>query len=129
MRSARTSTILAFRCVVSVTMPACEPVNDTAGWPWSRIAMHSSDIEIRSPAVSSMSISRAAGTCETPCASCSRSSVVLPIADTTTTTSSPWRRVRTMCSATALMRSASATDVPPYFWTSRFPTPRTVQGR
>ena len=29
--------------------------------------MHSSDIEIRSPAVSSMSISRAAGTWETPC--------------------------------------------------------------
>src|SRR5215211_5950868 len=83
--------------------------------------MHNSDMEIRSPAVSSMSISRAAGTCDTPCASRSRSSVVLPIAETTTTTSSPCRRVRTMW-------SASATDVPPYFWTSRFPTPRTVQG-
>ena len=51
--------------------------------------MHSSAIEIRSPAVSSMSISRPAGRGDTSWASRTRSSVVLPIADTTTTTSLP----------------------------------------
>ena len=94
MRSPRISRILALRCAVSVTMPACDPVNDTAGSPRSMIAMHSSAIEMRSPDVSSMSISRAAGCCDTSWARRSRSSVVLPIADTTTTTSSPARRVR-----------------------------------
>src|SRR3954467_14803073 len=42
---------------------------------------------------------------------------------TTTTTSLPRRRVRATWSATARMRSGSATDVPPNFWTSR-PTNR-----
>ena len=41
----------------------------------------------------------------------------MPIADTTTTTSSPARRVRATWSATARMRSGSATEVPPNFWT------------
>ena len=53
--------------------------------------------------------------------------MVLPIAETTTTTSSPARRVRTMCSATARMRSGSATEVPPNFWTSK-PTARQGTG-
>src|SRR5664280_1638427 len=48
-----------------------------------------------------------------------RSSVVFPIAETTTTTSSPPRRVRAMWSATARMRSASATELPPNFRTAR----------
>ena len=78
---------------------------------------------MRSPDVSSMSISRPAGSAATSWASRSRSSVVLPIADTTTTTSLPARRVRTTCSATARMRSASATDVPPNFCTSKVTTP------
>ena len=121
-RSLRISRILALRCAVSVTMPACEPVNDTAASPRSMIAMHSNAIEMRSPEVSSMSISRALGSLETSWARRSRSSVVLPMADTTTTTSSPPRRVRTMCSATARMRSGSATDVPPNFCTSRLTT-------
>src|SRR3954469_408900 len=37
---------------------------------------------------------------------------------TTTTTSLPRRRVRATWSATSRMRSGSATDVPPYFWTT-----------
>ena len=110
------------RCAVSVTIPACEPVNETAASPRSMMAMHSSAIEMRSPEVSSMSISRAVGSLETSWARRSRSSVVLPMADTTTTTSSPPRRVRTMCSATARIRSGSATDVPPNFCTSRLTT-------
>ena len=33
MRFARTSTIFALPCDVSVTMPACEPVSEIASWP------------------------------------------------------------------------------------------------
>ena len=46
---------------MSVRIPACEPVNETASWPRSLIAIETSAIEIRSPAVSSMSISRRFG--------------------------------------------------------------------
>ena len=49
------------RWAVSVTIPAWEPVNETAASPRSMMAMHSSAIEMRSPEVSSMSISRAVG--------------------------------------------------------------------
>ena len=91
-RSPRTSRIFALVCVVSVMMPAWLPVNDAAGTPSSASAMHSSAIEIRSPAVSSMSSSRPGWTRLTSSASRMRSSVVLPIALTTTTTSSPARR-------------------------------------
>ena len=121
-RSPRISRILALRWAVSVTIPAWEPVNETAASPPSMMAMHKSAIEMRSPEVSSMSISRAVGSRDTSWASRSRSSVVLPIAETTTTTSSPARRVRTMCSATARIRSGSATEVPPNFCTSRLTT-------
>ena len=61
-------------------MPICEPVNETAGSPQSMMAMHSSAMEIRSPEVSSMSISRADGLRDS-LAWRSRSSVVLPMAD------------------------------------------------
>ncbi len=93
------------------------------------MAMQSSAIEMRSPEVSSMSISRAVGWLETSWARRSRSSVVLPMAETTTTTSSPARRVRTMCSATARMRSGSATEVPPNFCTSKPTTGDSTGGR
>ena len=49
--------------------------------------MHSNAIEIRSPAVSNMSISRLPGALATSLARRTRSSVVLPIADTTAITS------------------------------------------
>ena len=42
-----------------------------------------------------------------------------PIAETTTTTSSPARRASTIRCATRLIRSASPTDEPPYFCTTR----------
>ena len=77
--------------------------------------MLTSAIEIRSPAVRSMSISRAGRVGDTSSASRIRSSVNLPMADTTTTTSSPSSRVRATCWATARIRSASPTDVPPNF--------------
>ena len=81
--------------------------------------MHSSAIALRSPAVMSMSISRPGRVFDTCSARWSSSSVSLPIALTTTTTSSPRRRARATWSATSRMRSGSATEVPPNFWTRR----------
>ena len=81
--------------------------------------MHSSDIEIRSPELTSMSYSRGGWTELTSPASRMRSSVVRPMALTTTTTSLPARRVRATWSATARIRSASPTEVPPNFCTTR----------
>ena len=110
--------ILALPWVPVVMTPACDPVNDRAWAPRDSMAMATSALEIRSPAVSSMSNSRGGGAGQTCRARSSRSSVVSPIADTTTTTSLPARLVSTMRSATRRMRSASATDDPPYFCTT-----------
>jgi hypothetical protein len=93
-RSGRTSRMRAFVCAVSVISPAWLPVNESACTPASCRAMHSRAMALRSPAVISMSISRPGRSFETRLAKCSSSSVSLPIALTTTTTSSPWRRVR-----------------------------------
>ena len=99
--------------------PACEPVNERASCPRLAIAMATSAIEIRSPAVSSMSISRPGGSGVTCWARSSSSSVVSPMADTTTQTSLPALRVSTILRATRLMLSASANEEPPYFWTTK----------
>ena len=64
MRSARTSMIRALVCDESVTIPACEPVSESAEWPMSWIAIAHSAQEIRSPVESSMSISRSSGRSE-----------------------------------------------------------------
>jgi hypothetical protein len=68
-------------------IPDWLPVKLMASPPSSRMAIESSAIEMRSPADSSMSSSRRAGFGETCFAVASRSSVVSPIAETTTTTS------------------------------------------
>ena len=112
------SMILALPWAESVITPACEPVNDCALWPSWAIAIATSAIEIRSPAVSSMSSSRGGGSGVTCSARSRSSSVVSPIAETTTTTSWPALRVATMRWATRLMPVASATDEPPYFCTT-----------
>ena len=88
-RSGLISRILARVWSVSVIIPAWLPVNDAALMPRSASAMHSRLIEIRSPEVRSMSISRGGGSEETASASRSSSSVDLPMAETTATTSSP----------------------------------------
>ena len=75
---------------------AWEPVKDRALWPSWAIAIASSAIEIRSPAVRSMSSSRGGGSGVTCSARSRSSSVVSPIAETTTTTSCPALRVPTM---------------------------------
>ena len=80
--------------------------------------MTSSDMEMRSPVLTSMSYSRGGWVALTALARRIRSSVVLPMALTTATTSVPCRRVRAMWSATARIRSASPTEVPPNFWTT-----------
>ena len=61
MRFARTSTIFALPCAVSVTMPACEPVSEIASWPRSWMAIAASAQETRSPTEISMSSSRGFG--------------------------------------------------------------------
>src|SRR5438128_5469012 len=101
-----------------VTMPDCDPVKLTAATPRAFRAIDSRAMEIRSPAVSSMSSSRRAGLSQTCRASFSSSSVVSPMAETTTTTSLPEARVAATRSATFWMRPTSATDEPPYFWTT-----------
>src|SRR3954467_3868150 len=83
------------------------------------MAIASSAIEMRSPAVSSMSSSRPGGASVMACAWSIRSSVVSPIAETTTTTSLPSFLALTTRSATRFMCSAVATEEPPYFWTTR----------
>ena len=66
------------------------------------MAIATSALEIRSPAVSSMSISRGGGAGDTCSARSSRSSVVSPMAETTTTTSLPSLCVRTIRSGDLL---------------------------
>ena len=61
MRPGVMSMILARPCDESVITPACEPVNERAVHPRSEIAIATSAIEMRSPAVSSMSSSRTVG--------------------------------------------------------------------
>ncbi len=119
MRPGVMSMIRAFPCVPVVMMPACEPVSERAYDPRSWIAIASSAALIRSPAVSSMSSSRGAGCGDTCRARSISSSVVSPIAEMTTTTSLPSCFVAMIRRATRLMLSASATDEPPYFWTTR----------
>ncbi len=107
--------IFALPCAASVMTPAWEPVKERASWPRFWIAIASTAIEIRSPAVSSMSSSRAGGSGETSLARSISSSVVSPIAETTTTTSWPCLRVLMIRWATRLTPVASATDEPPNF--------------
>ena len=91
--------------------------------------MASSAMEIRSPAVSSMSSSRPGGSSVIWLARSSSSSVVSPIAETTTTTSSPFFLAATIRSATRFMCAADATEDPPYFWTTRATGPQATDVR
>ena len=79
------------------------------------MAIESKAIETCSPVASSMSISRWGGSGLRARASAVSSSVVWPIAETTTTRSWPSRRALATRLATAWMRSTLPTEVPPYF--------------
>ena len=107
----------AFVWLVSVTMPACEPVRLIARWPRSLIAIAHRAHEMRSPVESSMSISRGSGAVDTSSAIEISSSVVFPRAESTATTRCPCSRADTIRRAARLIRSASATEVPPNFIT------------
>ena len=74
--------------------------------------------DTRSPVDRSMSISRGCGRGETSCAIAISSSVCFPRAERTATTRAPSSARWTMRRAAFLMRSASATDVPPNFITT-----------
>ena len=118
MRRARTSTIFAFVCVASVTMPACEPVSEVAVVAEvddrhrderARDALADRDEHVE------LARLRAVGDLVREA---SRSSVVLPIAETTATTRCPppWRA--TQRRATRFSFSVSPTEVPPNFITT-----------
>ena len=91
-----TSLILARVWSSSVMMPTWLPVKDAASTPRSARAITSSDMEMRSPVLTSMSYSRGGCVALTELARWMRSSVVLPMALTTATTSEPCRSVRAM---------------------------------
>ena len=75
-----------------------------------------------SPVARSMSISRGSGVGVMAAARASRPSVVLPMAETTTTMRWPWRAPTAATRrATFLIFSGSATDEPPYFCTINWP--------
>ena len=99
--------------------PAWEPVNERASCPRLAIAMASSAIEIRSPAVSSMSSSR--GVRQRRDLLGEVDQLVGGVAHRR---DHDGRRRDRPCDgptirwATCLMRSASLTEEPPYFWTT-----------
>ena len=100
-------------------MPAWVPVIDTAGTPAACSAIDSRAIDTCSPVARSMSISRWGGFALIALARPVSSSVVWPMAETTTTSSLPSSRLAATRAATAWMRSTFATEVPPNFCTSR----------
>ena len=105
----------------SVRMPACMPLRLIASRPSSCSAIESSVEETASPVENSMSSSRGRGLLVTSFASSISRSVVSPIAETTATTRSPSPARSAMRLATCVMRPASATELPPYFWTTSAP--------
>src|SRR5256885_11208152 len=108
--------IRAFVWARSVWIAAWDPVNERALRPRACSAIDRSAIVTCSPVASSMSISRGSGAGETWWARARRLSVVLPIAETMTTSWAPDALAATR-RATLLIFASSATDEPPYFWT------------
>ena len=85
IRPGVTSMMRALPWTASVMTPAWLPVKERASWPRLAMAMASRAIEMRSPLVSSMSSSRPGGSGVTWFARSRSSSVVSPMAETTTT--------------------------------------------
>jgi len=109
--------ILALAGMFSVIMPACQPVSEMASCPSSCSAMARRALETCSPVEMRKSISLRLGFEEISWAREIRLLVVLPMAETTTTTSFPCFFVASTRSAIALIFSVVATELPPYFWT------------
>ena len=89
--------------------------------PLLRRAIASKATEICSPVETKASYSLRSGSGLISFAKSIRSSVLLPIADKTTVTLLPFWISASTLSATASMRSASATEVPPNFFTINLP--------
>src|SRR5712691_7152197 len=105
----------------SVIIPTWGPVKEQAGCPRLPRAMASRPMVICSPEARTMSISRGSGVGVMACARATRLSVVLPMAETTTTIRWPWEAPSATRRATLLIFSGSATDEPPYFCTMSWP--------
>ena len=118
MRRVSIDSMRAMLNASSVRMPHCEAVSEIAGIVLCCNARPRSDTETCSPVASRRSISRPPGSSDTACARATRSSVVFPIAERTTTRRGLWRRARVTRSAMARIRAALATEVPPYFCTT-----------
>src|SRR6516165_10387556 len=103
----------------SVTMPTWAPVKLIAFSPKDWIAMAIKAMEICSPVERSMSISRAGGSSLISLASSMSSSVVSPRALTTTMTWLPAFFARIALRAALMIRSLSATLLPPNFCTTK----------
>ena len=86
--------ILARECTLSVNSPSCAAVRLIASCPAEEMAMAIRAIDTCSPVVRSMSSSRLGGLEDTCRAREMRSSVELPMADTTSTTRLPSRFAR-----------------------------------
>ena len=98
-------------------IPAWPPLSDTAGWCRSCSAIAIRVALTISPVERSSASSRSSGGVATLWASSISSSVVSPMAETTTTIGRPDVAVRATRTAAARIRSAVASDEPPYFWT------------
>ena len=101
----------------SVIMPACQPVNERAASPMLSSVMAMSAADCCSPVEMSASSSRAGGCELISCAISSSSSVVSPMADTTTRTLCPLRRASAAMPAARRRRSVPARELPPNFCT------------
>src|SRR5262245_61581386 len=124
-RRTRSAAIRVMRALVwarSVRRPTWSPVKDRALKPRVWRAMASGAMVTCPPVASSLSISRSPGTGAMRWARATSSSVVFPMADTTTTSRCPLPRpspltVPATRRATFRIFSWSATDEPPYFCT------------
>ena len=99
----------------SVVMPAWAPESAIAGTPRACRAIETRVALWCSPVARSMSSSRGSESSVMELASARSSSVVSPMAETTTTRSPPVARSRAMRAATRRIRSALAMDEPPNF--------------
>ena len=83
-----------------VFIPACAPLNDKASTPLLCKAIDSNALDTISPVESNASYSRPEGLSVISDTIATSSSVVSPIADTTTTADSPSAQTFAICSAT-----------------------------
>ena len=110
--------IFAFPCRVSVCIPACAPDKLIALNPNDLIAIAISVHEINSPVESNKSNSLGEGSFVIELANSINSSVVLPIADTITTTLFPSWYFTEILFAIADICLEVARELPPYFCTN-----------